>query len=66
MAKDDDIEEQPNILLEAVRDYLVANNGQVKQDDLVNRFRTELSEHHTRAEFKDILQFITGVKIQGE
>lgn len=53
---------------EAVRDFLLKNDGKVKQSDLINHFRVELTNVATKArarqEFKDILQLITAAKTE--
>ena len=54
--------------VETVRDFLLKNNGKVKQNELVNQFRSELSNISTkvraRQQFKDILQVITASKTE--
>lgn len=56
------------ITVEAVKDFLLKNNGKVKQSDLINEFRVHLSAPSTkvraRQEFKEILQLITAAKTE--
>jgi len=53
---------------EAIRDFLLKYDGKVKQADLIDYFRDELTNVSTkvraRQEFKDILQLITAAKTE--
>lgn len=64
--KENDVSEI--ISLDTVTEFLLQNNGKVKQTDLINHFRQQLSGPETKArarqEFKDILQLITAVKTE--
>ena len=64
----DDIESEIKLSLEAVREFLLQNDGKAKQTDLINHFRAELTgistKNRARQEFKDILQLITAVKTE--
>ena len=40
------------ISLDAVTEFLVKNNGKVKQADLINHFRCQLSSPTTKGKFK--------------
>ena len=56
------------ISLEAVRGYLEHNSGKVRQVDIVNHFRSELTGSADRTcarqQFKDVLKVISAVKIE--
>ena len=58
----------PTLSIETVRDYLERNNGKVLQSQLVNHFRSELSNPSTkvcaRREFKDILNVLTAARVE--